>query len=207
MGPGVVSSEQTAHDDDACSTESATAPALTTAPAPTIWVRGRCNVLTLSFLSLFAIGFGCWLVYARSAYIEEYAQVTASWRVGAPRMVELTLVREDKEALACASNQVIEGLHCGRRADLGPADPSSPDHAQVLQPYNTVKNELLLGSGLWLWPDLKQALPANRFSVVCTYLPLGVMKSAAIRFGRTGPFTPVNVTVTAGTLTDCVLPR
>ncbi|MBN1611641.1 MAG: hypothetical protein JW940_33710 [Polyangiaceae bacterium] len=197
MGPGVVSSEQAAHDDTA-------RPAVS---PPASRMRGRCNVLTLSLLSFFAIGFGCWLIYARSSYLEQYAQVTTSWHVGVPRMVELTLVKDDKAGLACASDQVIEGLHCGHRADLRPADPSSPDHAQVLQPYNTVKNELLLGSGLWGWPDLKQNLPPTRFSVVCTYLPLGVVKSVSVRFGPTARFNPVGNTVTAGTLTNCVLPR
>jgi hypothetical protein len=164
-------------------------------------------VLTLSLLSFFAIGFGCWLVYARSRYMEEYAQVTATWRVGVPRMVELTLVKEDRAGLACASDQVFEGLHCGYRADLRPAESPSRDDAKLLQPYNTVKNELLLGSGLWTWPALKKDLPRQRFSVVCTYLPVGVAKSASVRFGPSARFSPVGSTVAVGTLTNCVLPR
>ena len=197
VGPEGVLGERAAHDAEK-------APAQ---PAAASWVRGHTHVLTLSLLSFFAIGFGCWLVYARSSYLEQYAQVTASWRVGVPRMVELTLVREDKEGLACASDQVIDSLHCGHRANHRPADPSSPDDTRVLQPYNTIKHELLLGAGLWTWPDLKQNLPSNRFTVVCTYLPRGVVKSVSLRFGRTAHFSPVGNTITAGTLTDCVLPR
>jgi hypothetical protein len=168
---------------------------------------GRCNTLVLSFLSLFVIGFGVWVVSAGARYRAEYAQAMEGWRVGSTRVVELTLVKEDKRKLACASDQVVAGLRCGYRRNQQEAGPVSPDNPQILQPYNTVGNELLLGASLWTSSDLKEPLPNGRFSVVCNYHIKGVVKSVAIRFDRDAPFAPVKQTVTVGTLTECVLPR
>jgi hypothetical protein len=167
----------------------------------------RCNVLLLSFLSFFLIGFGVWVVSAGSRYREEYAQATQGWRVGSARVVDLTLVKDDKRNLACASDQVIAGLHCGYRSDSHEAGPLSADNPQILQPYNTVGNELLLGAGLWSSPDLKEPLPEARFTVICNYHIKGVMKSALIRFAPAASFAPLGRTVTVGTLTDCMIPR
>jgi hypothetical protein len=167
----------------------------------------RCNALLLSFLSLFVIGFGVWVVSAGKRYREEYAQATEGWRVGSTRAVELTLVKDDKRNLACASDQAIEELHCGYRRDLQEAGPLSPDDPHILHPYNTVGNELLLGAGLWASSDLKEPLPQRRFTVSCNYHIKGVMKSASIRFAPTAAFAPTGKTVTVGTLTDCTLPQ
>ncbi|HJX52902.1 MAG TPA: hypothetical protein VJ801_09070 [Polyangia bacterium] len=167
----------------------------------------RCNVLILSFLSFFLIGFGVWVVSAGSRYREEYAQAMEGWRVGSTRVVELTLVREDKRNLECASDQVIAGLRCGNGGESHEAGRLPADNPQILQPYNTVGNELLLGAGLWSSPDLKEPLPQARFTVVCTYHIEGVMRSALTRFDPAGSFAPLGKTATVGTLTDCMLPR
>ena len=169
----------------------------------------RCNGLLLSFLSFWLIVFGVWVVSAGKHYREEYAQGqgTEGWGAGSTQRVELTLVREDKHNLACASDQVIAGLHCAYRRDGSEAGPSAPDNAQILQPYNTVGSELLLGAGLWTGPEMKRPLPAARFTVVCNYHIDGVAKSASIRFDATAPFSPIGKRVTVGTLSDCALPR
>jgi len=167
----------------------------------------HCNVLILSFLSLFLIGFGVWVFSAGKRYREEYAQSMEGWRVGSTRTVEITLVKEDRRNLSCASDQVIGGLQCGYRGESHGAGPLSPDSPQILQPYNTVGNELFLGAGLWNSPDLKEPLPQGRFTVVCNYHITGVIKSASIRFDLAAPFGPIGRTVTVGTLTDCMLPR
>jgi hypothetical protein len=167
----------------------------------------RCNVLILSFLSLGLIGFGVWLVSAGNSYREKYAQAKEGWHVGVTRMVELTLVSDDKRNLACASDQVIAGLRCGYRGDLREAGPLSPGDPQILQPYNTTTNDLLLGARLWSSSDLKEPLPQSRFTVVCNYHIEGVMKSASIRFDLKGPFGPLGAAVPVGALTDCVIPR
>jgi hypothetical protein len=169
----------------------------------------RCNALLLSFLWFCLIVFGVWVVSAGKRYREEYAQGqgTEGWSVGSTQPVQLTLVREDKANLACASDQVIAGLHCAYRRDWNAAGASGPDDSHVLQPYNTVGSELLLGAGLWTAADLKKPLPATRFTVVCNYHIEGVAKSAAIRFDPAAPFVPAGKSLTAGTLSDCTLPR
>lgn len=169
--------------------------------------RVRCNALLLSFASFWAIGFGAWVVTAGARYREEYARGMEGWRVGGTRSVELTLVKEDQSKLACASDQVIAGLRCGYRSSSQAAGALSPDDPLLLQPYNTVGNELLLGAGLWKAPDLKGSLPQTRFTAVCNYHVKGVMKSASIRFDATAPFASLGKSVPVGTLTDCVLPK
>ena len=169
----------------------------------------RCNALLLSFLSFCLIVFGVWVVSAGKRYREEYAQGqgTEGWSVGSTQSVELTLVRDDQRNLACASDQVIAGLHCAYRNDRSAAGASGADDPQILQPYNTVGSELLLGAGLWTAADLKKPLPAARFTVVCNYHIEGVARSASIRFDPAAPFVPAGKRITAGTLSDCTIPR
>jgi hypothetical protein len=167
----------------------------------------RYNPLLASFLALFVIAFGVWLILGGKRYRAEYAQATQGWRVGTTRVVEVTLVRDDKTNLACASDHGIAGLRCGYDGDRKKVDALSADKPEMLQPYTTVGGELLLGAGLWTAPDMRQALPEKRFSVVCNYSIKGVMRSASIRFDPRGRFSPTGKTVTAGALTDCVLPR
>jgi hypothetical protein len=164
----------------------------------------RLNALIFSFLTLWLIVAVVWLVSAGSRYREEYSQSQEGWRIGSTRSVELTLVPQDKTNLGCASDQVVQGLRCGFRRCGAEAVPPSPE---VLQPLNTVGNELLLGAGLWAGRDMKGSLPPHRFTVVCNYNIKGVMKSVAIRFDPAAAFSPVGRTVTLGTLTDCVIPR
>jgi len=163
--------------------------------------------MSLSVFSLFLIGLGVYLLFAFSSYREEYAQATDTWRLGGTRMVELTLVKQDLQNLSCASDQVREGLHCGYHSDLRDYELASPEAPQVLQPYNTARNELLLGAGLWSNPAMKDGLPAERFTVMCNYHVVGVMKAVSLRWSPTGAFSPVAQSVTVGTLTECVLPR
>ena len=166
----------------------------------------RCNALLLSFLS-FCL-FGVWVVSAGKRYREEYAQGqgTEGWSVGSTQAVQLTLVREDKTNLACASDQVIAGLHSpivatGTRPAL-PApetpDPSAVQHRGERAPAGRRPLDRR---------RLKKPLPAARFTVVCNYHIEGVAKSAAIRFDPAAPFVPAGRSLTAGTLSDCTLPR
>lgn len=166
----------------------------------------RCNALALSFVSFCLISFGVWVVSAGERYRKEYAQATPGWHVGSTRLVELTLVKEDRQNLACAADREIAGLACRHGGDLREAEPSALDESRTLQPYKTVGGELLLGAGLWSSPDLGRSLPGSRFTVVCNYEVKGIMKSAMIRFDLMGRFSPVGQTVAVGTLTECVLP-
>ncbi len=168
---------------------------------------GRCNLLLVSVLSFCLIGFGLAVLFAGKRYREEYAQSIEGWRVGSTRLVEITLVKEDRRNIACASDQVIAGLRCGYGGDLHEARPLSSDSQTTLQPYNTVGNELMLAAGLWTSSELKGPLPQDRFTVQCSYRILGVLRSASVRFHPAAAFAPVTKTLTVGTLTDCTLPR
>ena len=161
-------------------------------------------------MSFCLIVFGVRIVTGGKRYREEYAQGqgTEGWSVGSTQAVQLTLVREDKSNLACASDQPIAGLHCAYRRDGSAAGTTGPDDAQILQPYNTVGSELLLGAGLWTAADSKKPLPPARFTVVCNYHIEGVAKLSAIRvFDPAAPFAPAGRSPTAGTLSDCTLPQ
>lgn len=166
----------------------------------------RCNALILSFLSFVLIVFGVWLFSAGRKYRAEYAHSMEGWRVGSTRVVELTLIRQDKQNLACAADHEVEGLQCGYRSDSQPV-ATSADDPRILNPWNTVGNELLLGAGLWNSPGLQGPLPDTRFSVICNYAIKGVMRSALVRFDPAAGFSPIGRPVTVGTLTNCVLPR
>ena len=166
----------------------------------------RLNALVMSLLSFVLILFGLWLVSAGKRYRQEYADSVHGWRIGSIRSVELTLVATDKDNLACAADTTIAGLHCAFRSDFA-AVGGQADDPQTLQPYNTTTQELLLGAGLWIAPDMKGRLPSTRFGVVCNYHVAGVVRSVGIRFAAGAPFSPAGKTLTVGTLTDCVLPR
>jgi hypothetical protein len=169
--------------------------------------RGEFAVLGRTLCTLILIGFALWLGWSWSGYARRYAQATEGWHVGGTELVELTLIREDVNNLGCAANAVIEGLHCAYRADGQTPNPGAPDDRNLLRPYNTVKNELLLGAGLWSAPALTHPLPPGRFSVVCNFNVRGVVKSAALRFAPTGSFAPLKRSVAVGTLTECVIPQ
>jgi hypothetical protein len=173
-------------------------------PAPAGW---RPPVLVYTLVSIMTIAFVLWVIFSWSGYADKYSQVTEGWHLGSTKMIEITLVREDKEGLACASNVNFEGNRClfgdnGR--DLG---ASAPDELHTLRPYNTVRNELFVGAGLWNSPGLPAQLPKERFSVVCNYHVLGVAKNMALRWGTKANFDPLKNSVAVGTLTDCVIPQ
>lgn len=166
----------------------------------------RLNRLVFALSCCCLIGFGLWLIPAGKRYRAEYADLARPWRVGSTASVELTLVREDKQNLACAADQAVAGLQCGFATDARAVGPASADDPRLLQPFNTVGRELLLGAGLWTSPDLKGPLPASRFTVVCNYHVEGTLAAAAVRFAPSAPFGRAG-NVTAGRLSDCVRPQ
>jgi hypothetical protein len=157
----------------------------------------------LSFLLFCAVCLVVWVYSAGKRYRDEHAQATEGWRVGTSRRVEVTLVKADKYDLACDADQDFWGLHCSGQRDLRATGPGP----RTLQPLNTVGNQLFLGAGLWSSLELEKSLPDRRFTVVCNYHIKGIVKSAGIRFSAAAPFAPLAATVTAGTLTDCMVPR
>ncbi len=174
--------------------------AVTTAPR-------EYNVLMKTVFSLFVIGLVVGLVFAWTGYANRYAQVTEGWHLGQTKLVEVTVVKEDKGRLACASDVISDDVHCGFRASGQPFEASTQEDSHVLSPYNTVKNELFLAAGLWTSAALRGPLPTERFTVACNYKVLGVLKSVGLRWQPNGSFDPVKQSVTVGSLTDCVIPK
>ena len=170
-------------------------------------VTGEFNVLCYTLLSLFVVSFAVWAIFAWIDYGKRYAPQADGWYVGGTRSIEITLVREDMQNLDCASDLVLEGLHCGYAANQLPFEPNpTPDSAR-LRPYNTADNVLFLGAGLWSSPGLRGPLPTDRFTVTCNYRMVSAIKSVALRWAAAGAFSPVKSAVPAGLLTDCVIPQ
>jgi len=169
-------------------------------------VRDEFIVLCYTLLGLFIVSFGVWLIFAWSGYGKRYATSAESWYKGGTRSVEVTLIRDDVENLGCASDAVVDGLHCEHLINQTVFAPGDTADAVQLRPYNTVDMNLFLGAGLWSSLGRTAALPAGRFTVVCNFHMVGVIKSVSLRFDRGGPFAPATKTLPAGILTDCGIP-
>jgi hypothetical protein len=163
-------------------------------------------VLCYTLLSLFAVTFCVWAIFAWIDYGKRYAPLAEGWYAGGVRTVEITLVREDSANLDCASDITLGDLHCGYRTSQQPFDAATPDPVR-LRPYNTADNVLFLGAGLWSSPGLAGPLPAERFTVTCNYRMVSTLKSVALRWAQGGTFAAVKNAVPAGVLSDCVIPR
>jgi hypothetical protein len=156
-------------------------------------------------LALFVIGFGVFVVNHWSKYDKYSGQTEQGWHKGSKQMVEITLVKEDKNKLDCASNISIEGLGCAFDAN-SQARPQQPKD-KTLHPYCNIKNDVLLAAGLWDSPSLPAELPSERFTVVCNYNVVGVVKTVSQRWNTTDKFDPAKQSLPIGTLTDCVIPQ
>jgi len=127
------------------------------------------------------------------------------WHKGSRQLIEVTLVREDANKLSCASNFSVEGLNCGYLANSQPRVPPPPDDAHLLRPYCNVKNDVLLAAGLWDSPGLRAPLPNERFTVMCNYDIVGVLKSVSLRWSPNDKFEPAKQGLPVGILKDCVI--
>lgn len=221
-GAAAPATAEPASPADPQAASSATAPAAVAAPAGTPKApaktgkrksKGKLDapdefaMLRMTLFSLFTIGVVAGLLFAWTGYSNRYAQVTDGWHIGQTKLIEVTVVKEDKQRLACASDVEVEGHHCGWRANGVPFDSHTQDDAHVLSPFNTVKNELFVASGLWTSLAPLGALPGDRFTAACNYKILGVVKSMSLRWQETASFDPLKQSVTVGTLTNCVIPK
>ena len=168
---------------------------------------GEFDLLIRLTLALFVIGVGVWLLLAGRAYRRDYSGAGVAWHRGAKNFVELTLVRDDRSNLACASDVTMQGLRCGFGANQRP-EPSlrADDDRSVLRPYNTVNGELFLGAGLWDTLAPQGALPPGRFTVTCDLEIVGAVRSVALRWSPGGRFDAATKTLAVGTLRDCAIP-
>ncbi len=165
-------------------------------------------VLRLTLFSLFTIAVVVGLIFAWTGYSNRYAQVTEGWHIGQTKLIEVTVVREDKDRLGCASDVMVDDIHCGWHLNGTPYDAHTQNDSHVISPYNTVKNELFLAAGLWT--SLAAAgiqVPTERFTAACNFKVQGVLKSVSLRWQATASFDPVKQSVAVGTLSNCVIPK
>jgi hypothetical protein len=165
------------------------------------------RVLLITVLSILVIGLVLWVVFSATGYREQYSASHDGWRVGGKQMIEITLVKQDKENLACASEKTFQGLRCAYDGAKRPWPSGTVEPRSVLSPYNTIKNELFMAAGLWQNPVLAGSLPVNRFTVVCNYEIVAVSRNAGLRWSPKGNFEPQKNTVPVGRLTDCMIPQ
>jgi hypothetical protein len=191
--------DPTAPSTQAAEPSRAEAPVPTDPPPP--------GFLMYTVFGFLCLGVVVWLLFAWTGYKEKYSQITEGWHLGGTKMIEITLIRDDRKNLACASDKTFGPVRCGYHLNGQPAGASAAEDPNVLQPFNTIKNELFLAAGLWQSPILIGTLPAERFTVVCNYHVVGVLKAVSLRWSPTGNFNPVDQSVAVGTLSDCVVPQ
>ena len=166
----------------------------------------RSGQLVRSLAVLFCIITLTWLVYSWTGYARRHAQIGDGFHLSSSQLIELTLVREDRDNLACTADAPINGLRCGFQQG-GKLPAAGDDPKRVLQPYMTTKNELIVGAGLWQSAALAKPLPPGRFTAICNYRLVGASRSLALRWRTTGPFEPYAKVAPVISLSDCVIPE
>ena len=126
------------------------------------------------------------------------------WKSGETVDVEITLVKNDKQDLACSSTDEIAGKHCAFETNSKPwSKGDNTDDKKVLRPYTTTEHIQFTAAGLWSDPALApDKLPAMRFSVKCKYKVEGTLKSLGVRWEQTGQWFQ-NTEWFAGSVSDC----
>ena len=124
------------------------------------------------------------------------------WRVGKEAEVSVTVITADFHRLACGHDQEIEGLHCGFRNDgrmweRKPGLPVDDNTPEVIQPYRTPDNRLILLAGLWAQPAL--AMRLHREPPRAAPVKRLVRFDASCRVKFIGQFDPVRVRWDVGT--------
>jgi len=154
-----------------------------------------CSLLTTALL--------LFLGFSVSGYRATYP-ASDSFLAGTIQLVEITLVRDDAQNLACASNITSGGLRCAFDSAERPAP--ALDERHTLRPYSSIKGELLLAAGLWSSLPARKDLPTSRFTVVCNFHVTSVLKSASLRWAPHAKFEPLERSVSFGFVSDCVIP-
>jgi hypothetical protein len=129
-----------------------------------------------------------------------------SWKTGQQVDVELTLVKTDREDLACSSPEELAGRHCAFEAQTKRWSKGDVnDDKKLLKPYTTTNGAELLAAGLWSEPALSGTLPATRFSVKCKYTVEGRLKKPSIRWATDRPWYDSQGDWYAGVVTGCAI--
>jgi hypothetical protein len=117
--------------------------------------------------------------------------------------VAITLVSTDAKALACWSTEEANNRHCQLQSPTEPwakpAQPGRPAADDTLAPYKTTDDELLLISGLFQQPALRERLNFDpptfgvehvRFVANCKLRVEGKLKEVNVRWATNGTWQP-----------------
>jgi hypothetical protein len=134
---------------------------------------------------------------------EQQAPAKPKWSVGQTVDVEITLVKSDKNDLACSSTEEVGGKHCAFEAMNKPwSKGSTTDDKALLKPYTTTDRIQFTAAGVWSDPALATSIPPSRFSLKCKYKVEGTLKNLAVRWDPAGQWFPQNEWF-AGSVSDC----
>jgi hypothetical protein len=168
-------------------------------------------IVLLVVVGVLVVGFGGCVLCLGGAFAilgrEQPAQPSRPrWSVGQTVDVEVTLVKNDRRDLACASSEEVAGRHCAFEAKGTPwSKGESTDDRKVLRPYVTSERLQLTAAGLWSEPALApEKLPATRFRARCKYEVEGTLGDLGVRWEEGGQWFP-NHKWYAGSLSGCVL--
>ena len=130
--------------------------------------------------------------------------VKPKWTVGQTVDVDITLVKNDRTELSCASPEELGGKHCAFEAVNKPwSKGDNNDDAKLLKPYTTTDRIQFTAAGVWSQPALAgDKLPATRFSLKCKFKVEGTLKNLSVRWDHAGQWFPNNEWF-AGAVSDC----
>jgi hypothetical protein len=170
-------------------------------------VQAQPGSLGKSILLFFVIVIGLGAGFAILGREQPPEAARPKWKVGEVADVEVTLVRSDRQDLACASADEVAGMHCAfeaaSKAWSKGGDPN--DDKKLLKPYTTTDRVQFTAAGLWSEPSMMpDKLPATRFSVKCKFKVEGTLKNVGVRWEQTGQWYPQEGWY-AGTLSGCTL--
>lgn len=127
------------------------------------------------------------------------------WAVGKTVDVELTLLPNDKDNVACASPNAVNGKHCEWETQdkkwSKPDDPADPN--KILKPYATTGSARLIASGMWNDTAFTSNLPTGRFRAQCKYAIEGKLGQPEIRWNPAGPWRSQRGEWWVGALSGC----
>ena len=137
---------------------------------------------------------------------ENHGPPKPKWTTGQTVDVEITLVKNDKADLSCASGEEIGGKHCAFEAINKPwSKGPAADDAQTFKPYTTTDRVQFVAAGVWSQAALAgDKMPKSRFSVKCKYKVEGMLKNLSVRWDPTSQWHP-NTEWFAGSVSDCKL--
>ena len=159
---------------------------------------GKSMILFVLIIGTLAVGF------AMLGREEQQAPPTMKWKVGETTDVEITLVKNDRNELACAAADEVGGRHCAFESNTKPWSKGDVnDDKKLLKPYTTTDRAQFVAAGVWSEPALAaDKIPASRFSLKCKFKVEGKLKNMSVRWEQTGQWYPNNEWF-AGSVSDC----